>query len=83
MMKGVAAMNDRIQVIRYKCCGKIFAGCREPECYMSVEFQRELRKHAKRGDIIEFVEAGECKFGKCECKPVKKIKQPELFAPAT
>lgn len=63
----------KVQIIKYKCCGKIFAACREPECYTDIEWQRDLRKYSKRGDIVETLPSADFQFGKCECK-----KQPEL-----
>ena len=24
----------KVQIVKYKCCGKVFAACCEPECYI-------------------------------------------------
>jgi len=61
------------QIIKYKCCGKVFAACCEPECYTDKDWVKELIKYVLRGDIVETVEMGTIKFGKCECKEVVNI----------
>lgn len=68
------------QIIKYKCCGKIFAACCEPECYTDKDWLKELRKYVLRGDVVETVEMGTFQFGKCECKEVKKVESPDLFS---
>jgi|LakMenEpi03Aug12_release.lakeMendotaPanAssembly.Ray.scaffolds.fasta_scaffold4210877_2 hypothetical protein len=67
-----------IQVIKYKCCGQIFAACQEPECYTDKDWLKELRKYALRGDKVEMMESANMKFGRCECSKVAK-KSPDLF----
>lgn len=70
----------KVQIIKYKCCNKIFAACRLPECYEDKDWLRNLRKYALRGDIIEIVESKDMHFGKCECvKNKSQTNQPELF----
>lgn len=69
-----------IQVIKYKCCGKIFAACCEPECYTEKDWLKNLRQYALRGDIVEMAESGSVKFGKCECKYLPKVEEPNLFS---
>ena len=67
-----------IQVIRHKCCGKIFAACHEPECYIDEDWLNSLKQYVLRGDTVEVVNYGEVVFGVCECK--KDIKsEPDLF----
>jgi len=73
-----------IQVIKYRCCGKVFAACCEPDCYTDKDWLKSLKKYADRGDKIETVENGTWKFEKCECKnepEAEKIilQQPNLF----
>lgn len=57
-----------VQVVRYKCCGEIFAACTEPECYTESDWQKNLREYAKRGEIIEIVESGSVRMSKCKCE---------------
>ncbi len=68
-----------IQVIKYKCCGKIFAACREPECYTDIDWQRNLRKDVRLGHTVEMIPNGTMQFGKCECKKVTSPQIPDLF----
>lgn len=57
-----------IQIVKYKCCQKIFAACTEPECYTDKDWQKSLREYATRGDTIEMIHEGSMfKFGICEC----------------
>ncbi len=60
-----------IQIIKYKCCGAVFAACCEPECYTDSEWTRNLKKYVERGDKVEMIENGTLKFGKCECSKDK------------
>lgn len=62
------------QVIKYGCCGKVFAAASEPYCYTDKEWQKDLRKYVSNGCTVEMVESFE--FGNCECKPKE---QPDLF----
>lgn len=64
----------KIQVIKYGCCGKVFAAAREPHCYTDKDWQKDLRKYVADGCKVEIVDNFE--FGKCECKPKE---QPDLF----
>lgn len=69
----------KVQIIKYKCCGKIFAACHVPECYEDKDWLKNLRKYALRGDAIEIIESKDMQFGKCECvKTQSKTKQLEL-----
>jgi hypothetical protein len=67
-----------IQVIRYKCCNKIFAACKEPECYTSKEWQKDVRTSANKGDKIEMVNNGEWQFEKCECDKIQTESKNQL-----
>ena len=70
-----------IQVIKYRCCGKIFAACVEPECYLDTDWLKDIRHYAKRGDKIEMIESNiQIKFEKCECNKLPKTKEPDLFS---
>jgi hypothetical protein len=56
-----------IQVIRYKCCGKIFAANSEPSCYIDDEWLRNLKEHINRGNIVQMIETGNIRFDLCKC----------------
>lgn len=64
-------------------CGKVFAACREPECYEDAEWQKDMRKHVKKGCSVKMVDNGVGKlFDKCTCPNMnpKQPKQTELFS---
>ena len=67
---------SKIQVIKYKCCGGVFAACVEPHCYTDKEWVRELRKYVNEGCTVDLINRGELVWGECKCE---KEKQPELF----
>jgi hypothetical protein len=67
-----------IQIVKYKCCGAIFAACVEPDCYTEKDWLANLKKYVNRGDKVEMIKSGTLKFGKCECK---KNNQLELLKP--
>ena len=69
-----------IQVIKYKCCGQIFAACCEPECYTEKDWLKDMRKYALRGDKVEMMESGNVKFGKCACANAETSKNLDLFS---
>jgi hypothetical protein len=70
-----------IQILKYKCCGKIFAACSEPECYTDKEWLKGLKQYVNRGDKVEMIEKGTgFKFGKCECKEEKSSNLSIQFA---
>lgn len=54
-----------IQVIKYKCCGQVFAACHEPHCYTDKDWQRDLRKYVKEGHTVAMQD--KCNFGECTC----------------
>ena len=55
-----------IQIISCKC-GKTFAGCNEPECYLDKKWMKDIRKSVKKGCSVKVVPLTEFSFGKCEC----------------
>ena len=59
-----------IQVIKYPCCGKIFAACTEPECYTDNDWLKSLKKYVKQGYQVGMIEGGKGKlrFEICDCK---------------
>lgn len=61
------------EVIRYSCCGIIFAAC--VDGLQDAEWDRNARKYRSQGHKVELIE-GDVRFGKCECvkQPVKKDK---------
>lgn len=64
---------SKIQIIKYKCCGKVFAACCEPDCYTDEEWLTNLKNYINRGDIVEMVESEtSLKLDKCECKNTPK-----------
>ena len=66
-----------IQVIKYKCCNKIFAACSEPDCYIDKDWLKSLKKYVERGDIPMMVDHDSgLKLEKCTCK---EDKQPKLL----
>ena len=69
-----------IQVIKYKCCGQIFAACWEPDCYTEKDWLKNMRKYVLRGDKVEMMESGNVKFSKCVCAKVETTKSPDLFS---
>lgn len=57
-----------------KCpCGKVFAACREPECYSDSDYQMETIKYLKNGCTVQMVESSEWEFEKCTCPNMKPI----------
>lgn len=57
----------KAQIVKHKCCKKVFAACCEPECYIDKDWLKNLKKYVLRGDLVEISETGDFKFGKCEC----------------
>lgn len=68
----------KTEVIKYKCCGKIFAACHEPHCHTEKDWLRNKREYVLRGDTVEMVEGG-VKFDICECN-LKPQTQTDLFS---
>jgi hypothetical protein len=71
-----------IQVIKYKCCGNIFAACLEPDCYTDSDWLKSLKKYVKVGHKVEMVDSEKFKFGQCQCQetPTPKTETPDLFS---
>lgn len=69
---------NKAQVIKCKC-GKIFAACREPECYEDAQWMRDLRKYVKNGNTVELLDLDKFTFESCACKKIGESKQSELF----
>lgn len=62
-----------IQVIKYKCCDKIFAACQEPECYTDRDWTNELKKYVKEGCKVEMKPDGKSfNFEICRCNKTPK-----------
>ena len=57
-----------LQVIKYKCCGAIYAACQEPDCYTEKEWIKHLKKSVKAGDIVQMIEPKTLEFGRCKCQ---------------
>lgn len=70
-----------VQIIRYKCCNKVFAACCEPECYTDKDWLSSLKKYVLRGDKVSLLESGGWKFEKCECQsiPLAPVNQLSIF----
>lgn len=65
-----------IQVIKYKCCGNIFAACCEPDCYTDTNWLKDLKNYVESGDKVEMIPSGEgLQFKRCECKKQSKSKE--------
>jgi hypothetical protein len=57
-----------IQVIKYKCCGKPFAVCWEPECYTDKDWLKGLKKYVNIGHKVETVKPEGITLEKCTCQ---------------
>jgi hypothetical protein len=69
----------KAQIIKYKCCENVFAGCREPECYTSKDWLKSLKDYVNKGYIIDLVDVNSFKFDTCKCnKQLDNNKQLEL-----
>lgn len=71
------------QIIKCKC-GSIVAAYCAPECYKDAEWQREIRKYARRGYDIQLIDCDKSwTLNKCRCSEhkaeEKKKCEPELF----
>jgi len=61
-----------IQVIKTKCCGKVFAACQEPYCYTEKDWQKDLRKYVNEGCTVEMTEKANLET--CTCNSEKESK---------
>jgi len=57
------------QVIICKC-GSVFAACIVPECYLDIDWQKDLRQYVKEGCDVKIMEAKKFSLEKCKCKEV-------------
>lgn len=67
----------KAQAIRCKC-GSVFAACTEPECYLDLEWYKEVRDSVTSGCTIEMVLAGDFEWEECKCTIKDNYKQPVL-----
>lgn len=63
----------KVQIIKYGCCGEIFAACTEPECYQDADWQKEMRKYIKQGHTVETIDRNDFRFGNCKCNEVPSL----------
>ncbi len=62
----------QLQVIKCKC-GKVFAACQVPECYMEKEWMDELRDYVtNKSCTVDIVLANGNIFEKCQCESLKQ-----------
>lgn len=64
----MAEKEPKVQVLKWKCCGKIYGACVEPHCYKSKDWLKDVKLAVKDGDGIEIVSLAEAKLGTCKCK---------------
>lgn len=60
-----------LQVVKYGCCGKVFAACYEPKFRYDKSWQNKIEEYSKRGDIVEIIENNNVKFESCICSEKK------------
>jgi hypothetical protein len=58
----------KAQVLKWKCCGEVYAVCIEPHCYTSRDWLKDVRQAVKDGDGIEMVDIADAKLSSCKCK---------------
>lgn len=63
--------ENKIQVVKYKCCNKIIAACAEPNCYNDIDWRVKIENWRAEGMIVETVENTSILFGKCECNKLQ------------
>ena len=56
----------KIQVLICKC-GSKYAACAEPHCYTNKDWLKDLKKHVKKGGIVEMMESQDFTFEECKC----------------
>lgn len=71
--------QPKAQIIKYKCCGKVFAACTEPHCYEDSDWQKDLRKYIKQGHTVETVQRAGFEFGECKCPKDEVKNQLKMF----
>lgn len=63
-----------VQIIKYKCCGKIFAACCEPECYTDKDWLKSMSKYVKDGHKVELIPSSQfVTVSKCQCNKVQTL----------
>jgi hypothetical protein len=67
------------QVIKYKCCGKVYAACMEPRCYTNKDWLKDIKKAVKDGDKIEMLDTSSFQMDKCTCNKEPITNQLDLF----
>ena len=63
----------KVQVLKWKCCGGIYAACVEPHCYTSKDWLKDVKLAVKDGDGIEMVDVSEAKLAGCKCKSKEEL----------
>ncbi len=63
----------KAQVIKCKC-GKVFAACREPECYTEKDWMKDMRKYVIDGCTVDMVNTNEFQFENCVCDKSASVK---------
>lgn len=61
-----------VQVVKCQKCDSIFAACAAPFCYTDKEWQKDLRKYAKRGDKVDLI-ATPIELKGCDCRKNKTL----------
>lgn len=69
--------SRKAQVIKCKC-GNVFAACVEPHCYTDSDWQRDLRKYVKQGNLVELVDCSSFNFEECKCKEIEEANSSQV-----
>lgn len=60
--------EPKVQVLRWKCCNKIYAVAVEPHCYTNKQWLKEVKQAVKDGDLIEMLSLEESRNMEiCNC----------------
>ncbi len=69
-----------VQIVRYRCCGVVFAACAEPFCYTDKKWKKDVRDYLKQGHKTEIVPSSNfITVNNCKCKSQPQPTQGELF----
>lgn len=60
-----------IQVVKYSCCGKVFAACHDPSFKTDKDWKDKIEEYSKRGNVVEIIENNNVKFENCNCSEKK------------
>jgi len=72
---------NKVQIVKKKCCGKVFAACCEPECYTDPDWTKWLKVYVREGHEVDMAESGNhFVFETCTCVKPEQPKQLNLFA---